>query len=101
MSNHNSFSYIGNNILDTFGSFCGYSADIKIIKNNKQILLQLYPIDEFYKLQNIPDNKFIIFADENGVVLGSTEFIKEAKNFTYSIKSFSEYKDIYLTKSMC
>lgn len=70
----------------------GINYSIKNIKNNKLIPLYIYTIDEFAAIGRVPDNKFVVFSDAQGVVLGLKKYEDETKNACEWIKYFREFE---------
>ena len=62
------------------------------IKNNKRITLSLYSIQEFTKLGKLPEDKFVLFSDEYGIVLADKKVKKESKYFGSGLKRFSDFE---------
>lgn len=67
----------------------------KDIKKNKLIPLYLYDIENFAKIGEIPEDKFILFSDENGVVLAEKQYKDESRTFSFGVKYFYEFEDYY------
>ena len=63
------------------------------IKDNKKIPLYLFPIDDFATIGCIPDDKFILFSDKNGIVLAKKEYSRENKNFAFHAERFTDFTD--------
>ena len=61
----------------------------KDIKKNKLIPLYLYDIEDFAKIREIPEDKFILFSNEEGVVLADREFEDESRTFSFGVKILS------------
>ena len=61
------------------------------VKTNKKIPLYLFPIDDFAKIGCIPENKFVLFSDKNGIVLAENKYRKESKDFAWSAKRFANF----------
>lgn len=67
----------------------------KNIKKNKLISLYLYDINTFAKIGGVPEDKFILFSDESGVVLADKEYEDESRSFAFGAKYFNQFKDYY------
>lgn len=65
------------------------------IRKNKQISLYLYKIRDFAKIGEIPNDKFILFSDESGVVLADKQYEDESRYFTSGTKYFYEFEEYY------
>ena len=79
-------------------TFCLFAKTIDAFKNiklNKIIPLYMYEINEFAKIGDIPDDKFILFSDKRGVVLALNKYNKESKIATEGVKYFYEFEDYY------
>ena len=81
--------------LITLCVICSTIDTFKNIKLNKLIPIYLYEIDEFVKLGNIPEDKFVLFSDERGIVLAENKYKKESKYCCNNIKYFHEIEDYY------
>lgn len=68
---------------------------LKNIKNNKLISLYLYDIEDFSKLGGIPEGKFILFSNENGVVLAEKKYETESRAFSFGAKYFYQFEEYY------
>ena len=62
---------------------------------NKQVHLYLYTLEEFVKLGEIPQDKFVLFSDKSGVVLAETKYEKETKNCCNGVKYFHQFVDMF------
>ena len=67
----------------------------KNIKLNKMISLYLYDIAEFAKIGSIPNDKFVLFSDESGVILAEKENENESRSFSFGTKYFYEFEKYY------
>lgn len=63
----------------------------KQVKANKKIPLYLFPINDFAKIGCIPDDKFILFSDKNGIVLAEKEYSRESKDFAFHAEQFTDF----------
>lgn len=79
----------------TFGSFILAKDSFKDIKKNKLIPLYLYDIEDFAKIGEIPEDKFILFSDKRGVVLAEKEFEDESRIFSFGTKYYYEFEEYY------
>ena len=79
----------------TFGMFALTIESFKNIKLNKIIPFYMYEIKEFAKIGEIPEDKFVFFSDERGVVLALKEYEKESKICAKGAKYFHEFEDYY------
>ena len=70
-------------------------SSFKDIKKNKLIPLYLYDIEDFARIGEIPEDKFILFSDKNGVVLADKEFEDESRTFSFGAKYYYEFKKYY------
>lgn len=70
-------------------------SSFKDIKKNKLISLYLYDIENFAKIGEIPKDKFILFSNENGVVLADKKYEDESRIFSFGAKYFHEFEDYY------
>lgn len=68
---------------------------IEAIRNNKLISLYLYNMESFARIVFIPHDKFILFADDCGVVLADRKYIDESKYFCFGVKYFYKFEDYY------
>lgn len=75
--------------------FFAAKSSFKDIKKNKLIPLYLYDIEDFARIGEIPEDKFILFSDENGVVLADKEFEDESRTFSFEAKYYYEFKEYY------
>ena len=82
-------------VIFTFGSFIAAKDSFKNIKKNKLITLYLYDIEDFARIGEIPEDKFILFSDKNGVVLAEKEFEDESKTFSFEAKYYHEFEEYY------
>ena len=64
----------------------------KDIKTNKLISLYLYRIKDFAKIGEIPEDKFILFSDNTGVVLADKKDRYESMTFSSGAKYFYEFE---------
>lgn len=67
----------------------------KNIKNNKLICIDMYKIEDFAKIGKFPEDKFILFSDEKGIVLAEKKFKEESIVFSHGIKHFSDFEKYY------
>lgn len=65
------------------------------IKENKLIPLYLLDMEQFVRLGEIPYDMFILFSNENGVVLAMKEYENESRCFSFGAKYFYEFVDYY------
>ena len=72
--------------------FTGVKDSLKDIKNNKLITLYLYTIDNFVRIGEIPEDKFILFLDERGVVLAEKRYEDESRSFSFGVNDFDDFK---------
>ena len=70
-------------------------SSFKDIKENKLISLYLYDIDDFAKIGEIPKDKFILFSNENGVVLADKQHENESRTFSFGAKYYHEFEEYY------
>lgn len=75
--------------------FFATKSSFKDIKKNKLIPLYLYDIEDFARIGEIPKDKFILFSNENGVVLADKEFEDESRTFSFGVKSYYEFEEYY------
>ena len=75
--------------------FFATKSSFKDIKKNKLIPLYLYDIEDFARIGEIPKDKFILFSNENGVVLADKEFEDESRIFSFGVKSYYEFEEYY------
>ena len=75
--------------------FFATKSSFKDIKKNKLIPLYLYDIEDFARIGEIPEDKFILFSNENGVVLADKEFKDESRTFSFGVKSYYEFEEYY------
>lgn len=78
-------------VLMLFASICSF----KDINKNKLIPLYLYNIEDFAKIGGIAEDKFLLFSDNNGVVLANKQYEDESKIFSFGAKYFHEFEDYY------
>lgn len=91
-------SGIGFGVIMGLITFCLFAKTIdafKSIKLNKIIPFYMYEIKEFAKMGEIPEDKFVFFSDERGVVLALKEYEKESKIAAEGVKYFHEFEDYY------
>lgn len=67
----------------------------KDIKKNKLIPLYLYDIEDFARIGEIPEDKFILFSNKNGVVLADREFEDESRTFSFGVKYYYQFEEYY------
>lgn len=75
--------------------FFATKSSFKDIKKNKLIPLYLYEIKEFAKIGEIPEDKFILFSDERGIVLADKKYEDESETFSFGTKYFYEFEEYY------
>lgn len=75
--------------------FFAAKSSFKDIKNNKLISLYLYKIEDFAKIGEIPEDKFILFSDNTGVVLADKKDRYESMTFSSGAKYFYEFEKYY------
>lgn len=75
--------------------FFATKSSYKDIKKNKLISLYLYDIEDFARIGEIPEDKFILFSNENGVVLADREFEDESRTFSFGVKYYHQFKEYY------
>ena len=73
--------------------FYSFKEELKNIKGNKLVDLYLYKINDFSKLGGIPEDKFILFSNESGVVLADKKNEIESRAFSFGIKYFYQFED--------
>lgn len=73
----------------------GVRDSLQKIKMNKQISLFLYTIEEFATIGKIPEDKFVLFSDKNGVVLALKEYEKESRAFCFGVNDFYKFEEYY------
>lgn len=81
--------------LFTYGLGYGVIDTLKHIKQNKLIPIYLYTVEEFIKLGDIPEDKFVLFSDETGTVLAEKEFEEESEYFCSGTKYFYVFEEYY------
>lgn len=64
-------------------------------KENKQIPLYLYDIEDFIKIGNIPEGQFVLFSNEKGAVLALEKYEIESRYFARGAKYFHEFTEYY------
>lgn len=69
--------------------------EYKMIALNKEIPLYLYKIEDFAKLGELPENKFVLFSDEHGIVLAENKYKIESKYCCGCAKYFGQFVELY------
>lgn len=83
-----------------FLMFYGFKSELRNIRENKLISLYLYDLDSFSKMGGIPEEKFILFSDSNGIVLANKKHENESRAFSFGAKYFYEFEEYFDKKSI-
>lgn len=75
--------------------FFAAKTSFKDIKTNKLISLYLYRIEDFARIGEIPEDKFILFSDNIGVVLADEKDRYESMIFCSGAKYFYEFEKYF------